>query len=96
MASRRLGDFQRARTAYEQAVLGAEQSNPVLRDFYEEALRQGEFDECREELERFACFYWALLSVFAVLLVVEAALVLVDPVARRIGDRVADTRVIEG
>ena len=38
----------------------------------------------------------ALLGFFALLVVVEAVLVLVDPVARRIGDRVADTRVIEG
>lgn len=38
----------------------------------------------------------ALLGGFAVLLIIEALLVLVDPVARRIGDRVADTRVIEG
>ncbi|MEM1056824.1 MAG: RDD family protein [Bacteroidota bacterium] len=38
----------------------------------------------------------ALLAFFALLLVVEALLVLVDPVARRIGDRVANTRVIEG
>lgn len=38
----------------------------------------------------------ALLWVFVALVVVEALLVLVDPVARRIGDRVADTRVIEG
>ncbi len=38
----------------------------------------------------------ALLGLFALLLVVEIVLVLVDPVARRIGDRIADTRVIEG
>ncbi|MEL6616201.1 MAG: RDD family protein [Bacteroidota bacterium] len=38
----------------------------------------------------------ALLGGFAVLLIIEALLVLVDPVARRIGDRIANTRVIEG
>ena len=37
----------------------------------------------------------ALLAVFALLFVVEAVLVLVDPVARRLGDRLANTRVIE-
>lgn len=37
----------------------------------------------------------ALLGLFALLVVAEALLVLVDPVARRIGDRLADTRVIE-
>lgn len=37
----------------------------------------------------------ALLGLFALLVLVEALLVLVDPVARRIGDRIADTRVIE-
>ena len=38
----------------------------------------------------------ALMGLFALLVIVEAVLVLVDPVARRIGDRLADTRVIEG
>ncbi|MEM6327826.1 MAG: RDD family protein [Bacteroidota bacterium] len=38
----------------------------------------------------------ALLAGFLALLAVEMLLVLVDPVARRIGDRMANTRVIEG
>ena len=38
----------------------------------------------------------ALLAAFTLLAVIEALLVLVDPVARRIGDRMANTRVIEG
>lgn len=51
LASRRLADFDRAAKAYEAATLAAEQSNPVLRDFYEEALRHGATDAALGALE---------------------------------------------
>lgn len=51
LASRRLADFGRAKTAFEAATLAAEQSNPVLRDFYEEALRHGALDAALGSLE---------------------------------------------
>ncbi|MFT5354428.1 MAG: hypothetical protein ACI9KE_001633, partial [Polyangiales bacterium] len=50
VSSRRLGDFARARKAFELAALHAENSLPVLRDLYEECLMHEEYAAAQEVL----------------------------------------------